>query len=84
MKNPYPAANHPLLTLRNKQIIKGVMDGLTNKQIGDRLGITSAMVANDLSDIYRILDISNRTQLAVLVSNEGWVPAPAEEPSANT
>jgi two-component system nitrate/nitrite response regulator NarL len=54
------------LTERQRQIILVLAEGITNKEIGRRLGLTEATVKVHLHRIYRKLGIANRTVLAVL------------------
>ena len=55
-----------MLTERERQIILVLSDGITNKEIGRRLGLTEGTVKVHLHRIYRKLGIANRTALAVL------------------
>lgn len=54
------------LTSREKEIIREVSNGLTNKEIAEKLYITEQTVKSHLNRIYRKLNITNRTQLAAL------------------
>ena len=54
------------LTERQRQIILVLAEGITNKEIGRRLGLTEGTVKVHLHRIYRKLGIANRTVLAVL------------------
>lgn len=60
------------LTAREQQCIKGVIDGLTNKQIAAQLGCTSNMVRNDLHHLSQKLHARNRAHLAQIASRAGW------------
>jgi two-component system nitrate/nitrite response regulator NarL len=54
------------LLLTERQIILVLSEGITNKEIGRRLGLTEGTVKVHLHRIYRKLGIANRTALAVL------------------
>ena len=61
-----PADQNLLLTERERQVILVLSEGITNKEIGRRLGLTEGTVEVHLHRIYRKLGIANRTALAVL------------------
>jgi two-component system nitrate/nitrite response regulator NarL len=54
------------LTERERQVILVLSEGISNKEIGRRLGLTEGTVKVHLHRIYRKLGIANRTALAVL------------------
>ena len=54
------------LTERERQIMRLVSEGLSNKQIGRRLNIADGTIKQHLHHIYQKLEISNRTVLAAL------------------
>src|SRR5712672_2061322 len=55
-----------VLTERERQIMRLVSEGLSNKEIGRRLNISDGTIKQHLHHIYRKLEISNRTVLAAL------------------
>jgi two-component system nitrate/nitrite response regulator NarL len=55
-----------VLTDRERQIMRLVSEGLSNKEIGRRLNITDGTIKVHLHNIYQKLEISNRTVLAAL------------------
>ena len=57
--------NH-LLTIRERQVTLVVSEGLSNKQVGQRLSIAEGTVKLHLHNIYRKLAVANRTALAVV------------------
>jgi len=63
------------LTKREHQIIQVLAEGITNKEIGRRLGLTEGTVKVHLHRIYRKLGIANRTVLAVLAPTIALVRA---------
>jgi DNA-binding NarL/FixJ family response regulator len=69
---PGPAApSHPdvsslrLLTATELRVLSSLGDGLANKQIADSLNLSVHTVKTHMSSIFRKLDVSNRTKLAM-------------------
>lgn len=56
------------LSPREREVAELVAEGLTNAEIGDRLGISGGTVGRHLANIYRRLEIHSRAALARLVS----------------
>ena len=52
----------PVLTTREKQVLKLIADGFTNRQISSSLSIRESTVENHIHHIYTKLGISNRAQ----------------------
>ncbi|MES2029774.1 MAG: response regulator transcription factor [Pseudomonadota bacterium] len=55
-----------VLTERERQIMRLVSEGLSNKEVGRRLNIADGTIKQHLHHIYQKLEISNRTVLAAL------------------
>ena len=53
------------LTEREKEILRLIVLGGTNKEIAKKLGITEKTVKNHLSSIFCTLHVNNRTQAAI-------------------
>ena len=51
------------LTPREVEVVPLIAEGLQNKEIAQRLGLSEQTVRNHLSSIYRKLDSRNRTQM---------------------
>jgi DNA-binding NarL/FixJ family response regulator len=81
------AAGRSPLTSRELEILRAVAEGHTNARIGRQLWVTEQTVKFHLSNIYRKLGVTNRTEASRyalvngLVALPGRAPAPAEEPS---
>ena len=62
-----PSRHHelPELSLRERQVLTLIAKGLTNRQIGDRLGLAEKTVKNYVSDLLAKLGMERRTQAAV-------------------
>ncbi|WP_376793075.1 response regulator [Thermoflexus sp.] len=69
------------LSPREREILQYVALGYSNKAIAERLGISQQTVKNHMTAILRKLDLSDRTQAAILAIRRGWVRLP-EEPIA--
>jgi len=67
MKRPpgaAPADRLALLSSQERRVLALLADGLTNKGIGDQLGLTEKTVKNYLSNIFDKLQIARRAQAA--------------------
>lgn len=74
-EKPFPTQ----LTDRERQIMRLVSEGLSNKEIGRRLNIADGTIKVHLHHIFQKLDISNRTVLAALaISQNEFSLAPRE------
>jgi len=73
-ENGAPAATGPIgtLTAREREVLKLLVAGLTNKEIGRELGIQEVTVKLHLRGIFRKLDVSNRTQALRIAIQNGW------------
>jgi two-component system, NarL family, nitrate/nitrite response regulator NarL len=68
-----------VLTDRERQIMRLVSEGLSNKEIGRRLNIVDGTIKVHLHNIFQKLEISNRTVLAALaISHNDSVGVPLE------
>jgi DNA-binding NarL/FixJ family response regulator len=65
------------LTVREREIVALVADGLTNGTIGERLFISPITVRNHLTSIFAKIDVADRFQLAVYAYRRGLVLCPA-------
>jgi len=63
-----PTASDKLnqLSPQERRVVAFLADGLTNKEIGDRLDLTEKTVKNYLATIFTKLNIARRTQAAAL------------------
>jgi DNA-binding NarL/FixJ family response regulator len=52
----------PAFSLRRREILSMAAEGLLDKQIGDRLGISESTVRNHWQHMFTRLDVSNRTE----------------------
>jgi DNA-binding NarL/FixJ family response regulator len=54
------------LSPQERRVVAFLAEGLTNKEIGDRLGLTEKTVKNYLATIFSKLNIARRTQAVAL------------------
>ncbi|HEK1009149.1 TPA: helix-turn-helix transcriptional regulator [Pseudomonas putida] len=62
------------ITEREHDVIHFLSKGLTNKEIGQQLGISQHTVRDHLSSVFKKLNIHSRLELAILI-NASKVPA---------
>jgi DNA-binding NarL/FixJ family response regulator len=60
------------LTRRQREVLAFSAIGLTNREIGERLGIKWRTVQKTLEHVFRHLGVPNRTQAAMVWSLSGW------------
>ncbi len=63
-----------LLTKREQEILEEIVQGKSNKEIAETLFISEKTVKNHVSNILRKLEVTDRTQAAVLALRSGIVP----------
>lgn len=63
-------ANHLGFAPRQKETVKSLLDGLSDKQIADRLGIAVPTVRSYLQRLYAKHDVQDRTGLVVHIFRE--------------
>lgn len=70
----FPLVNPaPRLTQRELDVLRLVTEGLSNRQIAQRLTISSETVKTHLHHIMQKLQVRDRTQAAVLAARQGWL-----------
>jgi len=69
---PPAAAGGSRLTQREREVIGLLAQGLSNKEIGQRLKIEVVTVALHLRSIYRKFGVSSRTQAVRRALQQGW------------
>jgi two-component system nitrate/nitrite response regulator NarL len=70
------------LTDRERQIMRLVSEGLSNKEIGRRLNISEGTIKVHLHHIFQKLEISNRTVLAALAISQNDRASPPDDKPA--
>lgn len=69
-----PEVDHPLaekLSPRELQVLKGLTEGKSNKEIARDLDITEPTVKLHMKTLYRKLEVANRTQAALAAREAG-------------
>src|SRR5574341_2358746 len=59
------------LTRRERDILRLLAQGLSNKEIAEQLGLSEKTVRNRLSEILSTLGVRNRTQAAIWAKEHG-------------
>jgi DNA-binding NarL/FixJ family response regulator len=67
------------LTEREIEIVKAVARGLSSQAIGKELWVTEQTVKFHLTNIYRKLNVSNRTEAARWAFSQGFVAEPSAD-----
>jgi DNA-binding NarL/FixJ family response regulator len=57
------------ITKREAEVVRLVGEGLSNREIGQRLGLTEHTIKNYLVRVFDKLGVSNRVELARVVSS---------------
>jgi DNA-binding NarL/FixJ family response regulator len=55
----------PKLTPREQDLVRAILDGLSNKEIAARLGISVQTVKNGLGPVFDKYHVSSRLELAI-------------------
>lgn len=63
MARPESAANERNLTERERAVLDGVLEGLSNKLIADRVGATEAAVKGTVQQLFQKAGVRTRSQL---------------------
>ena len=59
------------LTAREREVLRLVVDGMANKQIGRRLGISEKTVKGHLTNLFQRIGVTDRTQAALWAERNG-------------
>ena len=68
--NSKTESNIEKLTKRECEVLKEMSKGLNNKEIGENLFITECTVKKHVSNIFQKLNIRNRQEAIIYVSNK--------------
>lgn len=68
-----PATEDPFteLTPREREVLRGIAQGLSNREIAARLGVAEKTVKTHAGNVYSKLGVERRTQAAVLAREHG-------------
>ena len=67
-----PAGSYQDLSPREREVLTLACQGLSNKEIGQRLFLSVRTIENHLASIYSKLGVRSRTEAAVLAVQRGW------------
>ncbi len=65
------------LTAREREVIKLIGEGLKNKAIASRMGVSDKTVQNHLTSIFRKLDVNDRLELAAFARRSNLLGPPS-------
>lgn len=71
-----PASAGARVSAREREVVAGVVDGLSNDEIAGRLGISSKTVESHLRRLFERLAVASRTELATRAIRDGWLEVP--------
>jgi DNA-binding NarL/FixJ family response regulator len=60
---PKERKENELLSVRQKEIVQGIVDGLSYKMIGDKLDISLDTVRDHIKRIYRALEVNSKAEV---------------------
>lgn len=69
---PEPAGLRPHLTPRQHEVLQDLVQGASNKQIAQRLGLSEGTVKLHVAAILQALEAGNRTEAAARARALGW------------
>lgn len=71
---PSPSTATPALTQRQELVLRCLLDGLSNREIADKLHVSEETVKNHVTAILRHFGVQNRTQAVVAAARQGYRP----------
>jgi DNA-binding NarL/FixJ family response regulator len=71
-----PGTTGARVSAREREVVAGVVDGLSNDEIASRLGISSKTVESHLRRLFERHDVASRTELATRAIRDGWLEVP--------
>ena len=73
--NTIKTESHAALTPRQLEVLRELVNGRANKEIGQQLSMSEATVKAHVTAIFRNLNVSNRTQAALAAEKLGLLAA---------
>lgn len=70
-----------LLSAREMEVVRGLSEGLTNREIADQMGLSHHTIKNYVFRIFEKLGVSNRVELLFMTLSRTGTQAAAPEPS---
>ena len=65
--------NGVTLSAREREVLRLVVDGASNDEIGARLGISARTAESHLRRLFERFELASRTELAARALREGWL-----------
>ncbi len=72
LDQPQSTSNHPF-SPREQEVLALAAQGLTNKEIAYRLGISDRTVQFHMNSVFNKTGTSSRTEAAMLAAQRGWI-----------
>jgi len=69
-----PNSDLSVLSAQERRVLMLVADGLTNKEIGEQLGLSENTVKNYLANLFEKLKVKTRAQAAVVYTQQSAAP----------
>lgn len=73
ISRPSPGNEKTFLSTRELEVLKGVVDGLKDREIAEKLRISEHTVRSHVKNIFRKLKVSSRSQAATKAIHQGLV-----------
>jgi two-component system response regulator NreC len=74
------AAGQPMLTGREKEILRLVAQGYSNKEIAERLTLSPSTIHSHRSNLMRKLDLNSQHALIQYAREQGWISDSSRSP----
>lgn len=74
----------PQITARQREVLQLLLDGLSNRDISQRMGLSVDTVKDHLGGIMRALGVQTRTQAVLAAARYGFQPSPPSQPAVKT
>lgn len=82
---PLPAVSlPPQMTARQREVLQFLLDGMSNRDISQRMGLSVDTVKDHLGGIMRALGVQTRTQAVLAAARHGFQPSPLVLPPVNS
>jgi DNA-binding NarL/FixJ family response regulator len=69
---PDESSDKPALTQRQELVLRGLIDGRSNREISESLNISDETVKTHVTAILRHFSVQNRTQAVVAAARRGY------------
>jgi DNA-binding NarL/FixJ family response regulator len=76
--HPEPASSTPVLSARQTEVLRLVAEGLSYKEVGERLCLSPRTVKYHVAQIMERLHLHKRAQVLAHAGRMGWTSDPAE------